>query len=104
MKIRVTSRKLNEDAADREVVRSVRIDWKIYLLLIPAFIAVAFLSALIFSIIFPLFLLGGMLVCFWALWFFYKLRKTAQVDIIEGESLEIKETGSVESNADKRQS
>ncbi|MBK6958399.1 MAG: hypothetical protein IPH22_08505 [Nitrosomonas sp.] len=48
--------------------------WKIYLILVPTFIAVAFIS--VFFFLFPLFLFGGITLGLWIWWLRRKLSKS----------------------------
>lgn len=97
MKIRVTLKQGKEDALSGETVHIFPVSrWKIYIILAPAFIALAFLSAFFFFIFFPLFLFGGIIVGFWI----WRLRRTwhrsMRVGTLEGERVVINETHNFE--------
>lgn len=77
--------------------------WASYLVLISTLVVIAFLSALFFSIFFPLFLFGGAVFGLWIWWVFRKLRKTKRAESLEGECVVIiKEAHIVEAESDKQ--
>ena len=100
--IQYTLKQVKGDALSSETVRVFPISrWKIHLILVPIFIAVAFLSAFFFSIFFPLFLFGGIIIGLWIWWLRRKLRKSNRAQSLEGEYVVIKETHIVETKIDK---
>ena len=102
IKIRYTLKQGMEDALNSETVRIFPVSgWKISLILIPAFIVLAFLSAFIFSIFFPLFLFGGVVIGLWIWWLRRKLLKSKRAENLEGEYVVIEETHIVETETDK---
>jgi hypothetical protein len=102
MKIRFTLKQGERGALSGKTVNSYPVSrWKIYKILVPAFIAVAFLSAFFFYIFFPLFLFGGITVGFWIWWLRRELRKSMRAGTLEGEYVVIKETHIVETETDK---
>jgi len=85
------------DASGSGAVHSFPVSpWKIALILIPAFIAVAFLSAFFFSLLFPLFLFGGIFLSLWIWWLRRKLLKSKRAENLEGEYVVIQEIRVVE--------
>ena len=102
IKIRYISKQGEEDALRSETVHIFPVSkWKIYLILVPAFIAVAFLSAFFFSIFFPLFLFGGIILGLWVWRLRRKLRKSNCAQGLEGEYVVITKTSAVETKIDK---
>jgi len=102
IKIRYTLKQGKGDVLSSETVHIFPVSrWKVTLILIPAFVAVAFLSAFFFSIFFPLFLFGGIILGFWIWWLRRKLRKSMRAENLEGECVVIKEIHIVETKTDK---
>lgn len=102
IKILYTLKQGNGDALRSETVRIFPISrWIIYLILAPTFIALAFLSAFFFSIFFPLFLFGGIILGLWIWWVRKKLRNSNHAQSLEGEYVVIKEAHIVETKIDK---
>ncbi|MDD5265636.1 MAG: hypothetical protein PHO08_00725 [Methylococcales bacterium] len=102
IKIRYTLKQGKREALSSETVHIFPVSrWIIYLISVPAFIAIAFFSAFFFSIFFPLFLFGGVTLGLWIWWLRRKLRKSARPGGLEGEYVVIKETHIVETKNDK---
>jgi hypothetical protein len=102
IKIRYILKQEKEDALRSETVRIFPISrWKISLILVPTFIAVAFLSAFFFSIFFPLFLFGGITLGLWIWWLRRKLRKSKAAESLNGEHVVIRDIHIVETETDK---
>jgi hypothetical protein len=102
IKIRYTLKQGKGDALRSETVRIFPVSrWIIYLILAPTFIALAFLSAFFFSIFFPLFLFGGIILGVWIWRLRRKLLKSNHAQSLEGEYFVIKETHIVETKNDK---
>jgi hypothetical protein len=103
IKIRYTLKQGKENAFRSETVRTFPISrWIIYIILVPTFIALAFLiSAFFFSIFFSLFLFGGIILGFWIWWPRRKLHKSIHIQSLKGEYVVIKEIQVVESKTDE---
>lgn len=102
IKIRYTLKQGKGNALSNETVHTFPVSrWKIYLVLVPSFIIVAFLSAFFFSIFFPLVLFGGIFLGLWIWWIRRKLRKSMRAEDLESEYFVIKETHIVETKTDK---
>jgi hypothetical protein len=100
IKIRYALRQ--EDASGSGTVHSFPVSpWKISLILVPAFIVLAFLSAFFFSILFPLFLFGGIFLGLWIWWLRRKLRNSIRAENFECEYVVIEETRIVETKSGK---
>jgi hypothetical protein len=103
IKIRYTLKQGKREALSSETVHIFPVSrWIIYLISVPAFIAIAFFSAFFFSIFFPLFLFGGIILGLWFWWLRRKLRKADRSEDLEGEYFVIKEANIVESDTDKK--
>ncbi|MFA6100504.1 MAG: hypothetical protein WC750_06595 [Patescibacteria group bacterium] len=93
IKIRYTLKQGKEYALRSETVHIFPVSpWKIFLILIPTFIVLAFLSAFIFSIFFPLFLFGGIILSLWIWWLRRKLHKSNSAENLVGEYIVTEET------------
>jgi hypothetical protein len=102
IKIRYTLKQGKGDALSSETVHIFPVSrWIISLVLVPTFIALAFLSAFFFSIFFPLFLFGGAILGLWIWWIRRKLRKFKGAENLEGEYVVIEETRIVETKIHK---
>ena len=101
IKIRYTLKQGKREVLSSETVHLFPVSrWIIYLISVPAFIAIAFFSAFFFSIFFPLFLFGGIILGLWIWWLRRKLRKSMQTENLEGEYVVIEETHIVEGKSD----
>jgi hypothetical protein len=102
IKIRYTLKQGKGNALRSEPMRIFPINrWIIYLILAPTFFALAFLSAFFFSIFFPLFLFGGIILGLWIWRLRRKLLKSNQAQRLKGEYVVIKETHIFEPTVDK---
>lgn len=102
IKIRYTLKQEKGDALSSETVHVFPVSgWKISLILVPTFIALAIISAFFFSIFFPLFLFSGIFLGLWFWWLRRKLLKLKRAENLEGEYVVIEETRIVETKTDK---
>jgi hypothetical protein len=93
IKIRYTLKQGKSEALSSEIVHIFPVSrWIIYLISVPAFIAIAFFSAFFFSILLPLILGIGLLFGVWIWWVRRKLRDTPQSEDIHNEYVVIHET------------
>ncbi|PPK73924.1 hypothetical protein B0F87_11335 [Methylobacter tundripaludum] len=105
IKIRYTLKQGKGETLSSETVQIFPISRTItYLILVSTFITAAFLSAFFFSILFPLFLFGGIFLSVWVLWVVHKSRKSTQAEVIQDECPEVKDTDIVETKTNKMES
>jgi signal transduction histidine kinase len=102
IKIRYTLKQAKGDALSSESVRIFPVSgWAIALVLVPTFIALAFLSAFFFAILFPLFLFVGIFFGLWIWWLHRKPLKSRRAENLEEKYVVIEETRIVETKMAK---
>ncbi|MGH8659275.1 MAG: hypothetical protein ACREV4_12595 [Gammaproteobacteria bacterium] len=86
-------------AAERVRIIPVR-RWTIYLLVVPAFVAVALLAAFFFAAFVALSILGAVGLGLWFWWVRRRFRKLARTRTLDGECVVIEETQVIEKKND----
>ncbi|MGH8644906.1 MAG: hypothetical protein ACREX4_10785 [Gammaproteobacteria bacterium] len=74
--------------------------WTVYLLILPAFVAVALLAALFFAAFLALFAVAGVGLGLWFWWVRRRFRKLARARTLDGEYVVIEETQVIEKKKD----
>lgn len=75
-----------------ETARIVPARWTFYLLVVPAFAAVALLAALFFAAFLAVFAVAGVGLGLWFLWVRWRIRKVVGAKTLDGEYVVIEET------------
>ncbi|MGH8657734.1 MAG: hypothetical protein ACREV4_04415 [Gammaproteobacteria bacterium] len=86
-------------AAERVRIKPVH-RWTVYLLVVPAFVAVALLAAFFFAAFLALSVLGAVGLGLWFWWVRRRFRKLARARTLDGEYVLIEETQVIEKKKD----
>lgn len=97
----------NRDTVKQDALKHQRMPrfsirrWVLYLILAPIFIVMVLLSVFFFSVLFLLFLYGGLIFSLWIWWLRRKMRRSTSTQNVEGECIVVREIYSGETKNDK---